>query len=234
MPIFSAIAAPLIGGVVSSVLGGDSEAAASQAADRADPFAKYRDSYAQMLNRMMGVGTPSPSAYQQDVGPEPQKYIQGGFWDNPTEVLNPEWVKWDERRKQIELQNSQMQNSPTQTTGGGFDPMDPSYQWRFNQGMNAVLQSNAARGMLNSGNTLSDLVAYGQNMASTEYANQFKRLADLAGVYSGSPGQAASIMNNNAQSDTAALNSFGASVGNAVVDWYNNNNQPAYDGGVWT
>lgn len=225
MPIFSAIAGPLIGGAVSSILGGDSRAAASQAADRADPFARYRDSYAQMLNRMMGVGT--PYAYQQGVGQEPQKYIRGGFWDNPTEELNPEWVKWDEMRKQ-------MQNSPPPPTGGGFDPMDPSYRWRFNQGMNAVLQSNAARGMLNSGNTLSDLVAYGQNMASTEYANQFKRLADLAGVYAGSPGQAASIMNNNAQSDLAGLNSFGASVGNAVVEWYKNNPSTEFDGGVWT
>lgn len=227
MPIFSAIAGPLIGGAVSSIFGGDSSAAASQAADRADPFARYRDSYAQMLNRMMGVGT--PYAYQQGVGQEPQKYIQGGFWDNPTEVLNPEWVKWDEMRQR-------MQNAPPPPTGGGFDPLDPSYQWRFNQGMNAVLQSNAARGMLNSGNTLSDLVAYGQNMASTEYANQFKRLADLAGVYSGSPGQAAGIINSNAQSERAGLNSFGATVGKAVVDWYNrpSADYPSADYPVWT
>jgi hypothetical protein len=59
---------------------------------------------------------------------------------------------------------------------GTFNSSDPSYQWRFEQGQQAVERSGAARGMLGSGNLLQELTSYGQGMASTEYAAQFDRM----------------------------------------------------------
>lgn len=53
------------------------------------------------------------------------------------------------------------------------------YQFRFDQGADAVTQNAAARGLLNSGATLKGLTEYGQNFASNEFQNY---LAALGGA----------------------------------------------------
>jgi hypothetical protein len=52
---------------------------------------------------------------------------------------------------------------------------DPSYQFRMDQGRKALEQSAAGKGVLRTGGTLKDILAYGQNMASQEYGNIFDR-----------------------------------------------------------
>lgn len=70
---------------------------------------------------------------------------------------------------------------------------DPSYQWRLDQGNQALAASAAAHGTTGSGQNLKDIVDYSQGSASTEYqaaydrfmTNQntaYNRLAGLAGV----------------------------------------------------
>lgn len=59
---------------------------------------------------------------------------------------------------------------------GQFSPDDPSYQWRFQQGQQALERSQGSRGLLNSGNAAVELQQYGQGAASQEYAAQFARL----------------------------------------------------------
>ncbi len=56
-----------------------------------------------------------------------------------------------------------------------------AYKFRFNQGQQALERSAAARGMLNSGNTLAALTNYGQGAASEEYGNEYNRLNSSAG-----------------------------------------------------
>jgi hypothetical protein len=58
----------------------------------------------------------------------------------------------------------------------------PGYQFRFDEGQNAVQASAAAAGGLNSGKTLKALTQYGQNFASNEYGNHMNRLAGLANI----------------------------------------------------
>jgi hypothetical protein len=66
---------------------------------------------------------------------------------------------------------------------GNFTPNDPSYQWRFEQGQQALERSLGAKGLLNSGNAAIELQNYGQQAASQEYGAQFDRmLKALAGV----------------------------------------------------
>lgn len=65
------------------------------------------------------------------------------------------------------------------------DPMkwlqkDPGYQARMDQGMKAVQNSAAARGMLDSGKTLKDLQRFGQDYASQEFDKAFNRTLSLA------------------------------------------------------
>ena len=52
---------------------------------------------------------------------------------------------------------------------------DPSYQFRLNEGMKALERSAAAKGTLRTGNTLQDLMRYGQDYASQEYDKATQR-----------------------------------------------------------
>jgi len=81
--------------------------------------------------------------------------------------------------------NAQRTTGPGQSTydqrlqqmmNGSFAPDDPSYQWRVQQGMTNLGRSQAAKGMLGSGNMAAELLTYGQGMASQEYGAQFNRL----------------------------------------------------------
>lgn len=73
-----------------------------------------------------------------------------------------------------------------------FSNDDPSYQWRLQQGEQALARSAAAHGRSMSGATMKAISNYGQNAASQEYQNAFNRfqadrssragiLSDLAG-----------------------------------------------------
>ena len=56
-----------------------------------------------------------------------------------------------------------------------FSQDDPSYQWRLQQGQDALERSAAGRGGLQSGATLKALTNYAQGAASQEYQNAFNR-----------------------------------------------------------
>ena len=86
---------------------------------------------------------------------------------------------------------------------------DPSYQFRVNQGNNAIQGGAAAQGGLLSGATLKALQNYGQEAASQEYqnaynrfnadqTNQYNRLSNLVGI-----GQNAAAQTGNAGTQTA-------------------------------
>lgn len=89
---------------------------------------------------------------------------------------------------QEQLKNQQIQNQIAQTAGGQLNQLiqnpesivtDPSYQFQYNQGLEAINRTKAAKGMLGSGNRLYDLMNYGQNLAKTSYGDAFNRLGSL-------------------------------------------------------
>ncbi len=57
----------------------------------------------------------------------------------------------------------------------------PGYQFALSQGVEAVEKSAAARGLLQSGQTLKSLTQYGQGLASSNIENYLNRLQGLAG-----------------------------------------------------
>lgn len=59
---------------------------------------------------------------------------------------------------------------------------DPSYQFRLNEGLKALERSAAAKGILRTGNTLQDLMRYGQDYASQEYEAANQRRAQQYGL----------------------------------------------------
>lgn len=56
---------------------------------------------------------------------------------------------------------------------------DPGYQFRMQQGVNALDRSAAARGTLQSGAQMKALTQYGQGLASDELGNTFGRLTNM-------------------------------------------------------
>jgi hypothetical protein len=91
-------------------------------------------------------------------------------------------------------------------SGDVMGMMDPSYKFRFGEGMKALDRQAAARGGLISGGALKAAQRYGQDVASTEFGNAYNRLASLAGI-----GQTAT---NNMG---AATGNFGTNVGNLMT-----------------
>jgi len=68
--------------------------------------------------------------------------------------------------------------------GSQFTTNDPSYDWRFQQGQQALERSQGSRGLLNSGTAAIELQQYGQHAASQEYDAQFKRMISGLGATS--------------------------------------------------
>lgn len=114
---------------------------------------------------------------------------------------------------------------------GEFKPTDPSYKWRFDQGMESVNRGAAASGMLNSGNRLAELVNFGQGQASTEYSNQFARLSRLAGADIGSPSTAAQIQQQNSANSSAGMQQLVGKAGTAISNWWSGLNSGGGGGG---
>lgn len=70
-----------------------------------------------------------------------------------------------------------------------------AYKFRVGQGQEALQRSMGAKGMLNSGNRLTDLMKYGQDMGSQEYDAQYGRLSDLYKTDSNSYNGNATVLN---------------------------------------
>lgn len=133
-----------------------------------------------------------------------------------------QWDMYDQTRKDLDPYKqagatslSQMMGQMTpdgyfnQTYTGQDIYSDPSYQFRLQQGQDAIQSSAAAQGGLLSGATLKALQGYGQDMASQEYSNaynrfnadqtnRYNRLSNLVGI-----GQNAAAQVGNAGAQTA-------------------------------
>ena len=113
-------------------------------------------------------------------------------------------------------------NTTGGTAYGGFT-RTPGYDFRLQEGQRGIEASAAARGGLNSGAAMRDLLRYGQDYASSEYGNYLSRLgarADTglsAAQMSGQAGQQAAAGVSNALSNRGNAQAAGAvGFGNAL------------------
>lgn len=107
----------------------------------------------------------------------------------------------------------------------------PAYQFRFDQGQNALERSLSAKGYLGSGNLMHDLQSYGQGMASQEYDNQFNRLSGLSGAGFG-PGNAGEVYGSGAnQSIAQNQQTWGnlGTIGRVLGDNMSGNRSPMFN-----
>lgn len=96
-------------------------------------------------------------------------------------------------------------NTQMQTPGFEYSPSDPSYNFRLRENENALMRQRVATGGAQSGGTLKALSRYSQDYAGTEFANDFARNNQLAGL--GMQG---------AQGTAGAYDNYGRYVGNAL------------------
>lgn len=129
-------------------------------------------------------------------------------------------------------QRPQYQTALQQLMTGGASAMaaDPSYQWRLQQGSENLSRQMASQGLTASGAELAALQDYGQNQASTEFQNQYSRLAQLAGANVGSPAAAAQITANQQAQQQQGASAFGNMVGGAISNW-GSSYSPSVSGG---
>lgn len=78
----------------------------------------------------------------------------------------------------------------------------PDYNFRLNQGVNAVTQNKAVGGLLHSGSALKGVTDYAQNAAAGEFGSWWNRQSGLAGT-----GQAANAANQTAGQNMVNQNS---------------------------
>jgi hypothetical protein len=129
---------------------------------------------------------------------------QAGATDRATELQERMF------NKQLELQEPFRQagvNALNKIESGNImGEMDPSYSFRFQEGLKALDRQAAARSGLISGGALKAAQRYGQDFASNEFGNAYNRLASRAGL--------AQTASNNM--GTAAGN-FGINAGNNMM-----------------
>lgn len=78
--------------------------------------------------------------------------------------------------------------------GGSSDYLEtPGYQFRLQEGVNALDRSASARGMLDSGAQRKALLDYGQSIGTDEYNQRLNRLGTLAGFGSSAMGQVSNL-----------------------------------------
>lgn len=105
----------------------------------------------------------------------------GNTWDQYGSSLNYDpYIQAGNNALDQYTQNLQ-QPAPFSYTGQDLYN-DPSYQFRLNEGLNAINRAGGAAGSRISGNRLLDLNNYAQGMASTEFQNAYGRAKDTYGT----------------------------------------------------
>lgn len=103
----------------------------------------------------------------------------------------------------------------------GYDiTTSPGYQFRFQQGLDALNNILSAKGMRDSGSALKAATEYGQNMGANEYNDQWNRLAQLAGMGSGPVQMQGQLANQYASNMGNLLMQGGANQANAINAQY--------------
>ena len=167
---------------------------------------------------VVGAATVAGSMYSSKQAGKAAK-TQAASADRASQI---QWDMYDQTRKDLDPYKqagatslSQMMGQMTpdgyfnQTYTGQDIYSDPSYQFRLQQGQDAIQSSAAAQGGLLSGATLKALQNYGQDSASQEYGNaynrfnadqtnRYNRLSNLVGI-----GQNAAAQVGNAGAQTA-------------------------------
>ena len=129
----------------------------------------------------------------QNAAQKPQMVSNQMNFNDLYQKANP----WASQTAQYQNKLAQLLETP------GAMASNPAYQYSFDQGMEAINRSAAARGQLGSGNRLMELNKFGQGQASQNFFNLANLYSKLAGAdnqnAAGAVGAAASAINGQQQ-----------------------------------
>lgn len=94
----------------------------------------------------------------------------------------------------------------------------PGYQFRLQQGQQALDAGLASRGGMGSGKAMTAAQEYGQNFASNEYGNRLNQLAGLSGTGQTAAGNLGSLGANYAQNYGGTLQGGANALGSAAIN----------------
>lgn len=162
---------------------------------------------ASIVGGLLGSRSTKKAAQTQADATARASEIQKEMYDQTRKDLDPYRVAGGNALEQM-MGKMAPQGYFNQTYTGQALYNDPSYQFRLQQGLDAVEQGSAGRGNLLSGTTLKALNNYAQDYASQEYhnaynrfnadqTNQYNRLSNLIGM-----GQNAAVQQGNAGMQT--------------------------------
>ena len=103
--------------------------------------------------------------------------------------------------------------SLTQQVGQGWGPGSPGYDFQFNEGMRAVNNGLASRGLLDSGAAVKAAERFGQGLAATARGEELNRLQALAGVGQTATSQGVQAGQGVANAQTALTTGLGQTLG---------------------
>lgn len=115
--------------------------------------------------------------------------------------------------------------NPAAAAGGAFDAFRNStgYQFRQQEGMNALNNGFAGAGLVRSGAAMKASQEYGQNLASGEFGNYLGYLSNQQGVGLSGASALAGVGQNYTNTVSANNNSAGTAAANAALVKGNNN-----------
>lgn len=94
---------------------------------------------------------------------------------------------------------------------------DPSYQWRLQQGQQALDRSASARGGIFSGRAAKDLTNYAQGAASQEYGNAYNRFQTDRGNILNPLQSLSGTAQTATQQQNANAGTYGSNVSNGIL-----------------
>lgn len=190
------------------------------------------------LNALMGLPQYSPqgNALVPGGGAAPTTPVRptigsGETWDSNTgmflpsggmEKYNQDYAEYVRMMAEYNAKGGGMVPATQQATQGGAPQywrslMDPGYDFRKQEGINALAAAGAASGNYGSGNMGVALQDFGQNLASQEFQNVYNRLAGMSGT---------------GQVQSQAIGNMGVNTGNVMANYLNQAGQNIAQGQV--
>jgi hypothetical protein len=135
-----------------------------------------------------------------------------------------QYAMWQEQQRMMKPWRTAGESALNKLSAAGipsFYPdqykLDPGYQFRLEQGVNALNASGAAGGYLGSGNLGTALVGYGQELGSQEYQNAYNRYMNEQNTYYNRLAGIAGIGQTSSEYLAGAGGTAAANMGNLAV-----------------
>jgi hypothetical protein len=169
------------------------------------------------INALLGIGTDSPD-YNAYLSANPD--VMQGYYQtaDKSQFSSPEeYAQWHYQN----YGSGEHRGLPTNgtTANQAFDTYRKStgYDFRLNQGIDAVKSGFAGSGMLQSGATMKALNDYGQGMASSEFGNYLGALGNQQGLGLSAASAQAGVGQNYANSLGNIYQAQGNNLANAAL-----------------